>query len=167
LTPTIRFLRAQDPEGQIDVVVRRGTQGVLEANRDLSRVFLLPAPQVERRRESARADFWALWRGVAGRRYDYAFDFSNSDRARLWMLLGLARNRCAHDFSGELRWKRLLYNRRSDYAWGHGHEVVKDFRLAADGLRRTGEPGPLVLNADVPAAPLRARCPRHGRGSPC
>jgi heptosyltransferase-3 len=159
LTPTIRFLRTQDPEGRIDVVVRRGTQGVLEANPDLSRVFLLPAPQAERRREAGRADFWALWRGVVGHGYDYAFDFSNSDRSRIWMLLGLARNRCAHDFSGELRWKRALYNRRSSYAWGHGHEVVKDFQLAADSLGRAGEPGPLVLNADMPAEALCARLP--------
>ena len=158
LTPTIRFLRTRFPRARIDVVVRRGTQGVLEGNPDISRLFLLPGAEGSHQWGSqSLADTLALFRGVFGQRYDYAFDFTNSDRARLWMLLSLARNRCAHNANGELRWKAILYNVRSSFPWGQSHEVLKDFRLTADAMNLDGEPGPLVINTDLPEASILER----------
>jgi heptosyltransferase-3 len=160
LTPTIRFLRTRFPEARIDVVVRRGTQSVLEGNPDLSRVFLMPGSGDDRGRGGeSLADLIQTFRSLAGRRYDYAFDFSNSDRARLWMLLSFTKKRCAHNANNELGWKAFLYNVQLAFPWGHMHEVVKDFRLVADALGLPGEPGPLVISTDVDPAPIRERFP--------
>jgi heptosyltransferase-3 len=75
-TPIVRSLKARWPDAQIDMLVFRGTEGVLEHNPDLRRVLL-----VERRaglRERLR-DALALWR-----RYDLACAALSSDRPRFY-----------------------------------------------------------------------------------
>jgi heptosyltransferase III len=167
LTPTIRFLRDRFPEARIDVVVRRGTEGVLDGNPDLSRLFLLPGSEDERGRGARRLrDTVRLVRGVVGQRYDYAFDFANSDRSRLWMLLAGAKERCAHNAYGELKGKAHFYTFHSPFPWGPEHQALKDFRLVADALNVPGEPGPLVINTDLDAAPIRQRFPFLAESGP-
>jgi len=152
LTPTLRMLRHRFPEARIDVAVRRGPHEVLEGNPDFTRLFLLPAPVRERGRSAATgADSWRALRGLSGQRYDYAFDLSNSDRARFWMWLALARNRCANNAYGELHSKQRFYNRFSTYAWGPEHQVLKDFRTVTDILHLDADPGPLVVSPQRPA----------------
>jgi len=80
-TPTLRLLRNRFPQAEIDVVVRAGCEAVLEGNGDASRVITVPGAK-------------ALL-AVLGRRYDYAFDLSSSDRAKLLILASLARARNA------------------------------------------------------------------------
>jgi len=146
MTPALRRLRKAYPDALIDVAVRRGTHAVLEENPDISRLFLLPHPEKKlTHTRTGLMDFWQCLTGMGFQRYDVAFDFSNSDRSRLWLFLSLARRRVGINAYGEMRWKAKLYHWLSTFKWGMEHQVLKDFRLVADALQLDGEPGPLVL----------------------
>ncbi|HYF36185.1 MAG TPA: glycosyltransferase family 9 protein [Prosthecobacter sp.] len=146
MTPALRLLRNRFPEARIDVAVRRGTEGVLEANPDLDRLFLLPRP--ERKKRQAR-EYWSdlvnILLGTGGRRYDWAFDFTGSDRAAWHMRVAGARKRAATNAYGELR-NAARYNFTSAFDWKMQHQVLRDFRLVTDALRINAEPGPLVVH---------------------
>jgi len=135
LTPTLRALRRAHPDATIDVVVRKGCEAVLEGNPDVSRIITVPG--------------FGAFAAVARRRYDYAFDLSNSDRAKLLIALSAARVRAINDWHAELGWRRHLFNRFSHFAWGPEHQVLRDYRAVADVLPLAA-PGPLVLDTDVP-----------------
>lgn len=98
-TPLIRTCRAAWPSAVIDALVFRGTEGVLEGNRDLSQVIWMQ----ERSRWATRLrELRPLWR-----RYDLALSVTPSDRARLygWAAgrrhLGMLR---ADELSRKRRW---------------------------------------------------------------
>jgi len=134
-TPTLRLLRNRFPQAEIDVVVRAGCEAVLEGNGDASRVITVPGAK-------------ALL-AVLGRRYDYAFDLSSSDRAKLLILASLARARAINDWHADLGWRRAIFNRFSHFAWGPEHQVLRDFRTVADVIGSAEPPGPLYLNTEV------------------
>jgi len=76
VTPLIRSLRRAWPQAQIDMLVFRGTAGVLDGNPDLGEVIVVP----ERSTKMARwREFRQLWN-----RYDLSFSCVPSDRARLY-----------------------------------------------------------------------------------
>ncbi len=76
VTPLIRSLRRAWPQAQIDVLVFRGTAGVLEGNADLSDLIVVP----ERSTKMVRwRELRQLWN-----RYDQSFSCLPSDRARLY-----------------------------------------------------------------------------------
>lgn len=75
-TPLVRSLKRRWPDAQIDMIVFRGTEGVLEHNPDIRRVIVVAqrAPLRER-----FADALRLWR-----RYDLACAALSSDRPRFY-----------------------------------------------------------------------------------
>jgi len=75
-TPLIRSLKASWPDTPIDVVVFRGTEGVLEHNPDIRRVIVVEQRAPLRTRI---ADAVRLWR-----RYDLACAALSSDRPRFY-----------------------------------------------------------------------------------
>jgi heptosyltransferase-3 len=75
-TPLIRSLRRAWPQAQIDSLVFRGTEGILEGNPDLNALIVVP----ERSTKMARwRELRQLWN-----RYDLSFSCVPSDRARLY-----------------------------------------------------------------------------------
>jgi ADP-heptose:LPS heptosyltransferase/O-antigen ligase len=73
VTPLIRSMKAQWPEAMIDMLVFRGTEGVLEHNPDLRRVIAVAKHVSLRERLADAARIW--------RRYDLACAAIDSDRA--------------------------------------------------------------------------------------
>jgi heptosyltransferase III len=75
-TPLVRSLKARWPDTPIDMLVFRGTEGILEHNPDLRRVIVVAqrAPMGERIADIAR-----IWR-----RYDLACAAVSSDRPRFY-----------------------------------------------------------------------------------
>jgi len=135
LTPALRLLRSRFPEAWIDVVVRAGCEAVLEGNPDASQVITVPG--------------WRAALTVLRRRYEYAFDLSNSDRAKLLVLLSGAKVRginARYDVHG---WRREIFNRYSSFDWPREHQVLRDFRTVADVLGIEATPGPLVFDTSV------------------
>lgn len=75
-TPLIRSLKAKWPDTPIDVVVFRGTEGVLENNPDVRRVIVVEQRAPLRARLADAARMW--------RRYDLACAALSSDRPRFY-----------------------------------------------------------------------------------
>jgi len=94
-TPLIRSLKARWPGAQIDVLVFRGTEGVLEGNPDVRRVITVAqrARLGERLRDAAR-----IWR-----RYDLACAALSSDRPRFYAWFA-GRNRVGLVDPGRVTW---------------------------------------------------------------
>lgn len=164
MTPTLRYLRCRFPDARIDVVVRQGGEAVLEGNADISHIMTVPAPVRERRGEERRK-FLKLVATVWKTGYDYAFDLSNSDRAKILVAASRARVRGINDCYGQLGWKRRLFNRFSSFAWAREHQVLRDFRTVADivdGEHPAGgnaEAPPLHINTDIDFDRLSAVLP--------
>ena len=77
------------------------------------------------------------------RRYDYALDLSDSGRAKLWIVLSVARIRGINDAYHSVGWERQFFNRVSLFKWRSEHQVLRDFRTVAEVMGLEGEPGPL------------------------
>lgn len=155
MTPALRLLRKKFPEARIDVAVRRGGELVLAENPDIDNLLILAAP----RGEKNPASFLENFKKLCAQRYDYAFDLSGSDRARFWMLLSLARKRCAIDAYGELSWKRSFYHFTSSFLWGKEHQALKDIHAIADVLGIAPEIHPLVMNVEISQDILSGKLP--------
>ena len=149
MTPTVHAIRKAYPNARIDVVVRKGCEGVLESNPDINNIFTIARPEKNKRSfwESLKENL-LLFSRTAFRRYDYAFDLSNSDRAKLIVVLSLAKHRCINRWHAQLGWKERLFTDFSDFAWGRKHRVLQDFMTVRDILNFEQEAGPLHLWTD-------------------
>ena len=114
-TPVIRSLRRHWPEAAIDMLVFRGTEGVLAGNPDIRRVLTI----AERPSASTHLALAArLWR-----RYDLSISLVPSDRptAYAWLAgrrsCGLVVNAAKH------RWKQWLLDISVDYDNSNTHTV--------------------------------------------
>jgi heptosyltransferase-3 len=75
-TPLVRSLKRRWPNAQIDMLVFRGTEGILENNPDIRRVIVVAQRAKSRERLADAARIW--------RRYDLACAAISSDRARFY-----------------------------------------------------------------------------------
>lgn len=147
VTPLLRSLRQAWPGARIDVLVPRGTAGVLEGNPDIDTVLLEPGRgTVERLRFLRR-----LWR-----RYDLSVGTQHNDRPWLYTLAAAARRVLMVPplaLPGA-RLKRALSHGWCEIAMGRDHAVETYLRLAdVLGLPRMAEVVPPVADSD---AALRA-----------
>ena len=151
LTPTIHFLKERFPAAEIDALVRAGCEEILRGNPDVHQIFSIGRSQgIDNIRRA---------HGVLLRRYDYAFDLSDSGKAKFWILLSAARIRGINDAYYSAGWKRRLFNRISNFEWGMQHQVLRDFRTVADIMELKGEPGPLQFYPPAESEYLRKVLP--------
>ena len=159
MTPTIHAIREAYPDARIDVVVRKGCEGVLEGNPDIDNVFTIARPEKKKRnRWLGLKENIKLVSSIAFRRYDFAFDLSNSDRAKFIIVLSMSKHRGINRWNAKIRKKKHLFTDFSDFAWGREHQVLRDFNTVKEilGLRR--EPGPLRISTrDIDPASLQER----------
>ena len=149
MTPTIHAIREAYPDARIDVVVRKGCEGVLEGNPDIDNIFAIARPEKDKRsfREEIKESI-KLFASTAFRRYDYAFDLSNSDRAKLVIVLSLARHRAINRWHKELGWKKYLFTNTRECGWEKSHQVLRDFVTVRDVLGLEQEAGPLRISTE-------------------
>ncbi len=160
LTPTIDFLVRRFPGLRLDVMVRSGCEPVLQGHPAVTTLIPVASPDRENRTAAGSLrEFCRAFRAVAGRRYDFAFALTVSDRAILWVCLSGARVRAANDVDGTLGWTRRLFTHTSRFDWTWEHQVVKDFRTAAEIVDPTAEPGPLSFYPQADEAGLRRKLP--------
>jgi heptosyltransferase-3 len=164
LTPTLRFLRQKFPDARLDVMVRSGCEVVLRGNPDVTNLLPVGSPEKENRslgkelRESTHA-----FRLIAcGGRYNYAFDLSDSDRAKFWVAASRARVRGFNDFPPLAGWRRRVFTHFSAFEWPREHQVLRDFRTVADIIEPAAQPGPMRFLPQVDEAGLKARLPVAG-----
>ncbi len=147
LTPTLQAVREFDPNALIWVVVRRGTEGVLEGCSVIDRVLTAAAPEAGNR---SRVEWWSevkLGLELRRQRFDYAFELTDGDRGRWVAGLSAACRRCANTSFYSLNpWWRLWFNGRSHHEWAQGHRVEKDFFTVRDFLPIGAAPPPMVFD---------------------
>lgn len=121
-TPIVRSLKARWPDTPIDMLVFRGTEGVLEGNPDIRRVIVVAqrAGLGERLRDAAR-----LWR-----RYDLACAALSSDRPRYYTWFAGRRRVGLVDPNRVNLWTRFLLNRIAINDHQHEHTVISTLALA-------------------------------------
>jgi len=120
--PLVRSLKSAWPSARIDMLVFKGTEGVLTGNPDLDDVIVVPAsqPAIEGLRFARR-----LWR-----RYDLAISTSPSDRPTLYAWLA-GRWRIGVMASGAKHaWKRVLLHATVPFDDFDTHTVVQNLWLA-------------------------------------
>jgi len=153
-TPLPRALRARYPDCQVDMLVFRGTEGMLENNPDVRRVFTIAERPAA---GEVRAMIRRLWR-----HYDVALVPQPGDKPHLF---GLAAARVRVGLvppeAGHAWWKRLSL-RHPLLIDEHLHRVHENERVAALlGLApaRTVVPPTAHVEVDAWAARLAAEAP--------
>ncbi len=160
MTPTIRFLREKYPDARIDVLVRSGCEAMLKGNPDINHVIPVARPEKAKRTLAARlSEFANAFPKLFLRRYDYAFDLSDSDRSKLYMILSASKLRGINDAYGTLGNKRWMVNRISKFKWGTEHQVLKDFQTVLDCTGLTGEVGPLRFHPQADEGRVAKKLP--------
>jgi predicted lipopolysaccharide heptosyltransferase III len=99
-TPLVEALKRSIPDATIDILVNEGTEGVLQNNPYLDRIWFVP-----------RNGGWRhllLVRALRERRYDLILDLSDGDRSAILGFLSGGRRRVG--FNHEGRWRGKLYH---------------------------------------------------------
>lgn len=161
LTPTLRLLRGRFPGAQIDVMVRSGCEVVLRGNPDVTRIIPVGSPEKENRSflRELRESGAALRRIAIGRRYDYAFALSGSDRAIFWVAASRAAVRCFNDFPALSGWRRKIFTNSTGFDWTREHQVLRDFHTVAGVVDQHAQPGPLRFEPQVEEEVVREKLP--------
>jgi heptosyltransferase-3 len=131
-TPLIRSLKQAWPTASIDVLVFRGTEGVLAGNPDIGKVIAVPA------RQSLRE----AWNQISPLRcqYDLALSTSPSDRPTIYAWLAGRRRVGVMAAGAKHVWKRILMNATVSFENRNVHTVVQNLWLAdLLGLPRCSE----------------------------
>ncbi len=149
LTPTLKAVREAYPQAQIWVVVREGTQGILEGCPQIDRLLTAPAPEKGRRRLRDWFSQIQLVRELRREKFDIAFELSDGDRGRWLAWLSGAVSRLATRHYVRLNWvARHAITRFSDTPWTEGHRVEKDYALVRECLDLPEVPPELVFTRD-------------------
>ena len=158
LTPTLHAVRRRHPEAVIDVLVRRGSESILEGCTAHNRALLTARPHMDRGRHRRRTD-WADLRALRRQSYDWIFECSDTDRGRFLARLARGRHRVFNRRELELRnsWlsRRFWLAACSDtvnFEWGRQHAIESDYLLARDFLDLPQQPPALEYRPERFAA---------------
>ncbi|UCH47852.1 MAG: putative lipopolysaccharide heptosyltransferase III [Betaproteobacteria bacterium] len=121
-TPLIRSLKQAWPSANVDVLVFRGTEGVLAGNPDIGKVIAVPP------RQSLRE----AWKQVSplSRQYDLALSTSPSDRPTIYAWLAGRRRIGVMAAGAKHVWKRILMNATVPFENRSVHTVIQNLWLA-------------------------------------
>lgn len=142
ITPLIRSMRHAWPQAQIDVLVFRGTEGILEGNPDVTELIVVP----ERSTKMARwCELRRLWN-----RYDLSFSCVPSDRARLYAW-SASKHHQGMLGADESSIKRLMMERNICFDDINTHTVSMGLQLAdLVGVARCSEVVPPTAGGGLP-----------------
>ncbi len=121
-TPLIRSLRSAWPAAAIDVLVFKGTEGVIEANGDIRQVLAVP--------EGAGVGTHLRTLRTILRRYDLALSTQPGDRPTFYAWVAGKEAIGTLESNAEGFWKRWLLSRWTDFDNRDTHTVVMNLRLA-------------------------------------
>lgn len=161
LTPTLAAVKAAQPDAEITVLARRGTEAILAGSPHIDHLRTGPAPETDRRGPGQLRQSMHLLGELRAARFDHVFELGDNDRGRWLSLLSGARERTTIGWNPRLGpiW-RATFHHLPNYDWWTAHRVEKDFHTVSAVLPLAGEPGPLVFDRtrwetppQVPAEP--------------
>lgn len=163
MTPAVELLARLFPEAEISVLVRKGTQAVLENNPHIKRVYtdgeITSNQQMGKRTKSSLGTRlgqlprgWRLIRELRRQHFDLVMNFSGGDRAAILTFFSGARERFAQVPKAGLLWKSRVYTQLFPRPAPPIHRVLSMTDLVAQFARSRPEfagkdlsVGPLVL----------------------
>lgn len=160
-TPTLAAVRQLYPEAHISVLVREGTEKVLEGCGLIDQILLTVPPEREQRKIGHFFEQVLMLRKLRERRYDYVFELTDGNRGRWCGALCKAGLRCASSYGwpASTLWRKIYQGLVTD-DWNQCHRVEKDYRLVRHFLPLPAEPPDLVFRAqkssiecEIPAGP--------------
>jgi len=162
LTPTLAAVKAALPRSEIWVVVRKGSEGILEGCPHIDQLRTAMIPEHGKARDAHRGNDRRMLGELRAAKFEHAFELSGGDRGRWMTLLSGARGRTANITSTQFpAWWRMFFNRPSKTRRRGFHEVQRDYLTVADILPLPREIPPLCFD---PAA-MRPWEPGTGDGN--
>ncbi|MCF7787385.1 MAG: putative lipopolysaccharide heptosyltransferase III [Prosthecobacter sp.] len=161
MTPTVQALKDSFPDSEIDVVVRKGTEGILSGCPSINKIYTTASPEKSKRSGSS---FWKdlqLLETIRRGKYDLAVEMGNNDRGRTIVGLSGAKKRCAntHVYQIARPWKWLMTH-LGNSEWSIIHRAQADFLNVKDFLELPmQEPGTLIFERSATTAPPFALAP--------
>lgn len=148
LTPTLAAVRKAYPDARIDVLVRRSCEGILKGCQLIDHTYITAAPESNKR--SRLQGFYQVKQIVTFRTvgYDYAFDFTGTDRSRLIVGLSGAKFRVSNTSQHKTPFYLRLLLKKSKQIDCNIHQVEIDFNLVSEVLNLPDRPGNLVFSRD-------------------
>ena len=122
-TPLARSMKRAWPQAELDMLVFRGTEGVLAGNPDIGRVIAVP-------RQAALGVRWQELTGL-WRRYDLAVSPLPTDRARLYCWAAASRSLGLLRSGGKERVKAVFLSAWREFDDLNSHTVSTGLGLAA------------------------------------
>src|SRR4051812_3912478 len=162
LTPTLDAVRAAYPGATIDVLVRSGSEAILDGCQSHDRVFVTASPDSDGNR---RSDPWQTVRHIRETRYDWVFECSDTSRGRYAALFARGWrkvfNRQELDnwapFFDRMLWP-AAFTDHVHFEWRDHHAIDGSYLLARSVLNLPERPPPLNYRQvafDATAANIR------------
>src|SRR5258708_840115 len=153
MTPTLCAIRTHYPDAEIVVVVRKGTEDILQGCPAIDQLLTSAASEEHQRPAWGWLDDLKLIRELRRRRFDYAFELGDGDRGRWLCALAPARMRCINEAVTKLHplWKKV-FKGISYFDWSHRHRVEKDFFTVGPHLKLGGAPPGLCFTRESAVA---------------
>jgi predicted lipopolysaccharide heptosyltransferase III len=115
-TPTVRTIKAAQPDVRVTMMVNRGTEDVLSGNQDLDEIVILD--------KGSLAAQWRLIAGLRRRRFDTVIDLTDGDRSAFLSWISGAPVRIG--FNDEHRWRGRCYTQVVQPVPGVRHRIDRD-----------------------------------------
>ena len=115
-TPTLRALKAAQPDVHVTMMVNRGTEDVLLGNPDLDEIMVLD--------KGSLAAQWRLIAGLRRRQFDTVIDLTDGDRSAFLSWISGAPVRIG--FNDEHRWRGQCYTQVVQPVPGVRHRIDRD-----------------------------------------
>jgi len=115
-TPTVRAIKAAQPDARVTMMVNRGTEDVLSGNPDMDEIMVLD--------KGSLAAQWRLIAGLRRRRFDTVIDLTDGDRSAFLSWISGASVRIG--FNDEHRWRGRYYTQVVQPVSGVRHRIDRD-----------------------------------------
>jgi len=148
LTPTLVATKQKFPQAEIWVLVRKSCDGILAGCPEIDRILTTANPDSSKRGASdwlADLKLAALLRKT---RFDFVFELTDNDRARLFAIAARTPSRCTNKHPS-LRWFwRPFFHHVCEANRRREHQVVRDYVCPREVLELPSDPPALRFAAE-------------------
>lgn len=140
MTPALTVARSLYPHAEIDVLVRKGTEGILKGSLAINHIYTSTAYPAPRKRPFLQLfEDLRLALALRKRKYDWIFDLGDNHRARFMTALIGAPHRATHEVRDYPFWARWIFNHTTPERGSEMHRCERDAEL----LKFLGFKGPV------------------------